>query len=158
MPAAGVVEALDVPEDPEPGLLAGREPLAAEEFFLEAGEEALGDGVVPGVADRSHREVDAGLLGVGAVDEARVLRTVIRVRDHAGSCRAAGADGHAERVEDELGAKVVAHRPADDPPAEDVLDDGEEEEALTGLDVFEVADPEPVRLRPCEVAVDQVRR
>ncbi len=63
MPAAGVVEALDVPEDPEPGLLAGGEAFAAEEFFLERGEEALGEGVVPGVADRAHREVDPGLLG-----------------------------------------------------------------------------------------------
>jgi hypothetical protein len=32
-----------------------------------------------------------------------------------------------------------------------------EEEALAGLDVLEVADPEPVRLRSCEVAVDKVR-
>jgi len=56
---------------PEPGLLAGREPLATEEFFLEAGEEALGDSVAPGVADRAHREVDPGLLGVVAVSSAQ---------------------------------------------------------------------------------------
>jgi hypothetical protein len=48
VPAARVVEALDVPEDPESGLLAGREALASEQFFAEAGEEGLGDGVVPG--------------------------------------------------------------------------------------------------------------
>ena len=35
VPAAGVVEAFDVPEDPEPGLLAGRESFVAEEFLLE---------------------------------------------------------------------------------------------------------------------------
>ena len=78
--------------------------------------------------------------------------------DHAGGVSAAGADGHPERVEHQLGLEVVAHRPADDPAAEDVLDGGEEEEALAGLDVLEVADPEPVRLRAGEVAVDEVRR
>ena len=75
-----------------------------------------------------------------------------------GARRAAGGDGHAERVEDELALEVVAHRPADDPAAEDVLDGGEEEEALPGLDVLEVADPEPVGLRPREAPVDEVRR
>ncbi len=77
--------------------------------------------------------------------------------DHAGAA-AAAADGHAERVEHELGFEVVTHRPADDPAAEDVLDGSEEEEALAGLDVLQVADPEPVRLRPGEVAVDEVGR
>src|SRR5712691_1144029 len=76
--------------------------------------------------------------------------------DDAGGDRAAGGDGHSERVEDELGFEVVAHRPADDAAAEDVLDAGEEEEALSGLDVLEIADPEPVRLRTREVAVDQI--
>jgi hypothetical protein len=83
---------------------------------------------------------------------------VIRVRDHAGGLATAEGDGHAERVEHELGFEVVAHRPADDATAEDVLHRGEEEEALPGLDVLEVADPKPVRLRPDEVAVDEVRR
>src|SRR5712691_1014170 len=77
--------------------------------------------------------------------------------DDAGGDRAAGGDGHSERVEDEIGFEVVAHRPADDPAAEDVLDTGQEEEALTGLDVLEIADPGPVRLRPFEVTVDEVR-
>jgi hypothetical protein len=71
-----VVKALDVPEDPEQGLLARREALATEELFLEAGEEALGDGVVPGVADRAHREVDPGLLRVAALDQTRVLGAI----------------------------------------------------------------------------------
>jgi len=71
---AWVVEALDVPEDPEPGLLAGSEALAGQKLLAQAGEEGLGEGVVPGVADRVHREVDARLLGVGAVDQACVLR------------------------------------------------------------------------------------
>ena len=83
---------------------------------------------------------------------------MVRVGGHAGGVSAADGDGHAERVQHELGLQVVAHRPADDPAAEDVLDGGEEEEALPGLDVLEVADPEPAGLGPCEVAVDLVGR
>jgi len=79
------------------------------------------------------------------------------MRDHAGGVSATGADGHPERVEHKLGFEVVAHRPADDAAAEHVLDGGEKEEALTGLDVLQVADPEPVRLRSGEVTVDEIR-
>ena len=64
---------------------------------------------------------------------------------------------HPQCVEDEFGLQVVAHRPADDPPAEDVLDGGEEEEPLPGLHVLEVADPEPVRLLAGKAPVDKIR-
>src|SRR5438094_531508 len=47
VPAAGVVEAFDVPEEPESGLLSSREALAPQQLLGEAGEERLGDGVVP---------------------------------------------------------------------------------------------------------------
>ena len=66
-------------------------------------------------------------------------------------------DRHPERVKYEVGFEVVAHRPADDPAAEDVEHGGEVEDALTGLDVLEVADPEPVRLGSGEAPVDEVR-
>jgi hypothetical protein len=45
VPPAGVVEAFDVPEDPDARLLAGREALAPQQFLLEAGEEGLGERV-----------------------------------------------------------------------------------------------------------------
>jgi hypothetical protein len=80
------------------------------------------------------------------------------MRHDAGGVSAASAHSHPERVQDELALEVVAHRPADDPAAEDILDGGEKEEALPGLDVLEVAHPEPVRLRPGEVALDEIRR
>jgi hypothetical protein len=43
---------------------------------------------------------------------------------------AAAVKGHLERVDDELGAHVVGHRPADDPSREGVLDGGEVDPAL----------------------------
>src|SRR5947208_2164244 len=85
------------------------------------------------------------------------LRAMVGM-DHGPAAGIPLLDRHPERVQDELGLEVVAHRPADDPAAEDVLDGGEEEKALPGLDVLEVADPEPVRLRPGEVTVDEVGR
>jgi hypothetical protein len=66
--------------------------------------------------------------------------------------------GHPERVQDELGFQVVAHRPAHDPPRVDVLHRGQEQEPLPGLDVFQVAHPQLIRCLPRELAVDQVRR
>jgi len=80
------------------------------------------------------------------------------MRHYAGGVSATSRDGHPERVEHQLGLEVVAHRPADDPAAEDVLDGGEEEKALPGLDVLQVANPEPIRLGAGEVTVDEVRR
>ena len=46
MPPLGVVEAFDVPEKPDARLLAGGESFAAQQLFLDAGEERLGQGVV----------------------------------------------------------------------------------------------------------------
>ena len=151
VPAAGVVEAFDVPEDPHPGLLAGRESFASEELFLEAGEECLGDRVVPGVADRAHRELDPGPLGVGAVAQARVLRAVVGVGDQPAPSRPRAVTAIPSASSTSSALEVVAHRPADDPPAEHVLDGSEEQEALPGLDVLEVAHPEPVGLGAGEV-------
>jgi hypothetical protein len=43
VPAAGVVEAFDVPKDPHSGGFAGREAFAPEQLLLEAGNERLGE-------------------------------------------------------------------------------------------------------------------
>jgi len=71
----------------------------------------------------------------------------------------ARGDGHAERVEHEFALEIGAHRPADNnPPRKRVLHGGKEEEALPGLDVLEVADPEPVGLASREAPVDEIGR
>ncbi len=61
--------------------------------------------------------------------DARVLGPPVGVMDEA-CARATPCDGHVEGVEDELGAQVAGHRPADDPAAEGVDDDRDVEEAL----------------------------
>src|SRR5215217_2220924 len=63
---------------------------------------------------------------------------------------------HPQRVEDELGAHVVGHRPAHDPAREDVLDRRQVEPALPGSEVGDVRDPKTVGAVGSERAVDEV--
>ena len=70
--------------------------------------------------------------------------------------RAAALHRHAQRVGDELGALVGRHRPADDPAAEDIDDDGQEQKARPGRDVGDVSDPALVGSGGGEVAGEQV--
>src|SRR5712691_8410859 len=61
-----------------------------------------------------------------------------------------------ERVDDEFGAEVVLERPADDATAIAVHDHGEIQPALPGAQVGDVGDPESVRSRRLEVALDEI--
>ena len=63
---------------------------------------------------------------------------------------------HLERVDDELGAHVIGHRPADDPARVGVLDGGEVDPALPGAQVGDVGHPQHVGLGRAEVALDEV--
>ena len=65
-------------------------------------------------------------------------------------------DGHLERRDDEFGAQMVGHVPPDNPAAERVLDGGEVEPALPGAQVGHVGDPQHVRRRGPELALDEV--
>jgi len=72
--------------------------------------------------------------------------------------RAAGAQGHGERVEGQRRAQVVGQRPADDAPRVRVAQHGEGQPARTRRQLRAVAEPEAVRPRRREVARHQVRR
>lgn len=63
---------------------------------------------------------------------------------------------HLQRVNDEIGAHVLGHRPADYPPREGVLDGGEIDPALPAPQVGDVGDPEHVGGGRAEVAAHQV--
>src|SRR4051794_14266859 len=67
------------------------------------------------------------------------------------------ADGHLQRIEDELCAQVVGGGPADDLAAPDIEHHGEIEEARCRRDERHVCDPQLVRATGGEVAVHQVR-
>jgi hypothetical protein len=66
-------------------------------------------------------------------------------------------DGHVQGVQDQLGAEVVGHRPADDPAGERVQDHGEVQPALTGALLGDVSDPQAVGSWWTELARDQIR-
>src|SRR3954453_130347 len=70
--------------------------------------------------------------------------------------RLAPGERHPQRVDDELRAHVVGHRPADDLAREGVLDRGQIEPAFPGRHVGDVGDPEAVRLCWPELALDEV--
>jgi len=65
-------------------------------------------------------------------------------------------EGHLQRVDDEIGAHVIGHRPADDPSAIGVLDGREIQPALPRAQIGDVGDPEHVRACRAEVALDEV--
>ena len=66
-------------------------------------------------------------------------------------------DGHVQGVQDQLGAEMVGHRPADDPAGERVEDDGQVEPALVGALLGDVSDPQAVGSWWTELARDQIR-
>jgi hypothetical protein len=70
--------------------------------------------------------------------------------------RPAPTNGHLERSDDELGAHVLGHRPADDPAAEEVLHRGQVQPALTGVDLLDVGRPHAVRSLGTELTADEV--
>lgn len=84
---------------------------------------------------------ESGLpAGVGVMDEPLVGSAAMK--------------GHLQRVDDELVAHVLGHRPADDHPRERVLDRGAAESALPGAPVGDVGAPQNVRSCGPELALD----
>ena len=71
--------------------------------------------------------------------------------------RASLPQRHPERVEDEVGAHVRSELPADDHPAVGVEHEGEEDEAFPAAQVGKVGDPQLIRTRGAEVALDEIR-
>jgi hypothetical protein len=65
--------------------------------------------------------------------------------------------GHADRVEDELTAQMIGHGPSHDPARAGIDDHGQVKEALPGPQIGDIRDPQPVRHRCAELAVDPVR-
>src|SRR6266446_3718658 len=134
-----VVPAFDEVEDGEARVGLRAEAFAIEQLALERREEALAHGVVVGIAYTAHRRPDASLATAAAEGERRVLAALIRVMNHRG--RSALRDGHVERGQDELGAEMGFHRPADDAATPRVEHDGEIQEAGPRRDVRDVLAP-----------------
>jgi hypothetical protein len=104
---AVVVEPGDPLDDRELELGSGTPDAIGDQLGLEGVDEALGHGVVVGVADRSDRPDDPMVVEDLLEGEARVLRAGIAVVDQVdvGAVLAA-RERHPQRVENEVGAHV----------------------------------------------------
>ena len=157
MAALPVVESLDVVEDGCAQLGFIGPGAAVSEVAFECLEERLADGVVVGAAAAAHRLLDAGESAAAAEGEGDVLRALVGVM-HETALGSTSLQCLLKRVDDEFGAKIVLERPANNAAAEAIDDDREVEPALPGAQVGDVRDPQPVRCRRLEVALDEVRR
>src|SRR5438128_2661894 len=156
MTASGIVPAFDEVDDSEGRVGLRAEVLPIEQLALEGPEEALAQRVVVRVADRTHGRPDAGLATPLAEGHRGVLAALIRVMNDVR--RPTLRDGHLQRGQDELSPEMGFHRPADHASAPDIEDDGEIEEAGPGRHVGDVRDPQLIRARAGELAVDEIRR
>ena len=116
-----------------------------DEFLLERGEEALGDGVVVAVALGAHRAGDAGVAGGLAEGQRDVLRCPGR---SGGSARAPGGGARRPSASASTTSSARMWSAIAQPTiraAVGVLDGGQVEPALPGAQVGDVGDPEHVR-------------
>jgi hypothetical protein len=84
------------------------------------------------------------------------LGPVVGVRDRAPGRRLASPDGHLEGVDDELGAHVIADRPAHHHSAERLQHHGQVNLAVAGGMLGDVHHPQPVRFGHIERPVHEV--
>ena len=114
-----VIEHFDVVEDSRTGFFSRGKSLVVNEFILEIAEEALDHGIVVAIAFAAHADLGADLKQFGLVIDADVGRAAITVMDEPG-VRLAQVECHLQRVQAQDLAALVAHRPANDPPREEI--------------------------------------
>jgi hypothetical protein len=121
--------------------------------------DRLGQGVVIAVADTADRRLDPGLGQALGVLDRDVLAAAVAVVDEA-----AAMDGPPimesllQGIEHEAGMGRPADPPANDIAGVDVDHEGDIDEPRPGRDVSEVRDPQHVRRRCMELAVDLIER
>jgi len=155
VPASTVVEALDVVEDGGAQLGFGWPAAAVDEVAFQGLEERFAEGVVVGAAASAHRLLDPGEAAAAAEGKRDILRPLVGVMDES-AVGSASLQRLLQCVDDELGAEVVFEGPANNAAAVTVDDHGEVEPALPATEVGDVGDPEPVRRRRPEVALDEI--
>jgi hypothetical protein len=112
-----VADRLDVPEHRVARLSFCPSGWPVDELLLPAAVEALHRGVVKVVALAAHRDARVDAAAALGEDQRRVLGRSLALTDGSAALRLAARGGHLERIDDELSARVVSHRPADDPAA-----------------------------------------
>lgn len=129
--ASTVVEDLDELEDRRPQSIPRRPVVTIEQFGLQRGEEALGDGVVGRRTRATHTADDAGSPQVTAEAKTSVRTSLVRVMNEP-RIGAAHALRHLEGAQVQFGVEHVVHRPTNRLPLEDVEDDAQVQPAFAG--------------------------
>ena len=124
-----IVEHFHPLEDILLGVFACRIALIMDKFFLERGEEALDDGIIPAVALAAHGAVNAMCTEQSLVIEGGVLHTAIRMMREPRSWFAS-PQRHGECISSKLGGEARSHGPADHRARIELEHDGEIEPAL----------------------------
>lgn len=121
--------------------------------------DGLGEGVVVAIADVADGRLDTRLRqALGIVDRHVLAPPVAGVNQAAATNRTPIVAGLLESIEHKAGMRRPARPPADDAASLGVDDEGDVDEARPGRDIGEVGDPEPVRCRSMELAVDLIER
>jgi hypothetical protein len=151
-----IIPALNELEDGESCFALSLEAMLDEQLALERRVEALAHRIVVAVANRTHRRTDTRFATALAEGDRGVLAALIGVvNDVRGPTP---IDRHIESVQDEFGAQVAGHCPADDAAAEDIEYDGQEQKARPSGNVRDVGNPQLVRHCRHEVALNEIWR
>ena len=149
------MEPLDVFEHIGPYCIEYRVGRVIDALALEQAEEAFAGGVVATVTHRAHRAHQAIGRWVTLVVATSELAAAIRVQDERLGALAL-PDRHLHRPDHHLPILSMVHRPAHDPPVEQVQHDAQVQLAFAGLELGDVGDPFGFRLQRGEVPIQQV--
>ena len=131
--SVGVVPGFEEREDGHARFAMGVKRTPLQQLAFECGEQALGHRIVVAVARRASRRHHPSLPAPFAEGERGVLRPLDGMMDD--PLGAALPDCHVQRLEHQLGAKMVGHRPPHHLAAEHIEHDGQVQEPRPGPDV-----------------------
>ena len=126
---------------------------------LEQAVDGFGKSIVVGITDAADRGFDACLGEPFRVAKREVLPPAIRVVDEPAALDGTALmQGLLQGIEHKAGVSGPGDPPADDAARKGVNDEGDVDKSRPSRDVGEVADPQGVRARCFELAVDPVER
>jgi hypothetical protein len=120
-----VVDLCDEAIDPVAGVVDVGEGLSVDLFSLQRLHEALGFGVVEGIAGPAHADGDVTIGQSLAIGDGGVLHAAIGMMDQAAGLRLSGIEGRIQRGNGERGVERVLKSPAHGLAREGVKNDGE---------------------------------
>lgn len=151
-----VVPSFNPGEDGDVCLGLGLPAASGDELALQAGKEALGHGVVVGIASTVHGGAHTHVLTALAKGQTGVLAALVRVvNDGVGF---AGVQDHVEGGHDQFGGHVFAKGLAYDLAAVDIEHHAQVREAGPGGDVGHVGHSQLVDIVGHKAALSQVAR